>query len=83
MTRQNTTVQQTPLLRNSTNYQAFVQTGPDTSKADEQAVIIDETKPTPQFVDVNSFNNSTNKKNSDTTKDRSDTARMTTFPPLL
>ena len=24
MTRQNTTVQQTPLLRNSTNYQAFV-----------------------------------------------------------
>ena len=25
MTRQNTTVQQTPLLRNSTNYQAFVQ----------------------------------------------------------
>ena len=25
MTRQNTTVQQTPLLRNSMNYQAFVQ----------------------------------------------------------
>ena len=44
-------------------------TRPKTSKADEQDVNICETKSTPQLVDVNSFNNSTNEENSDTTKD--------------
>ena len=42
---------------------------PEISKADEQNVSIRETESTPQLVDINSFNNSTNEKNSDITKD--------------
>ena len=37
--------------------------------------LICETESTPQLVDVDSFNNSTNKENSDTTKDRSDASK--------
>ena len=45
-------------------------TRPKTSKADEQDGNIRETESTPQHVDVNSFNNSTNKVNSNATEDR-------------
>ena len=58
-------------------------TRPETSKADEQDVSILETESTPQLVDVNSFNNSTNEENSDTLKIDQMYARMTTFTPLL
>ena len=55
-------------------------TRPETFKADEQDGSIHETKSTPQFVDVNSFNNSTNEENSDTTKDRSNASKNDDFP---
>ena len=52
--------------RNSQRLSSWL-TRPETSKADEQEVSIPETESTPQFVDVNSFNNSTNEENFDTT----------------
>ena len=54
-----------------------------TSKADEQDVSIRETESTPQLVDVNSFNNSTNEENSDTTKDRLDASRNDDFLTII
>ena len=56
---------------------------PGTSKADEQDVSIPEIEFTPQFVDVNSSNNSTNEKNFDTTKDRSDISKNDDFPTVI
>ena len=50
---------------------------------DEQNVCIGKTECTPQLVDVNSFNNSTNKENSDTTKDRSDASKNDDFPTII
>ena len=58
-------------------------TRPETLKADEQDVSICETESTPQLVDVDSFNNSTNEENSDTTKDRSDTSKNNNFPTII
>ena len=68
--------------RNSQRLSSWL-TRPETSKADEQDVSIRETEPTPQLVDVNSFNNSTNEENSDILKIHQMQARMTTFPLLL
>ena len=51
-------------------------TRPETSKADEQDVSIRETESTTQLVDLNSFNNSTN-------KDRSDTSKNDDFPTII
>ena len=45
--------------RNSQRLSSWL-TRPETFKADEQDVSIRETESTPQLVDVNSFNNSTN-----------------------
>ena len=56
---------------------------PETSKADEQDASIREKESTPQLVDVNSFNNSTNKENSYTTKDRSDASKNDHFPTII
>ena len=53
--------------RNSQQLSSWL-TRPETSKADEQDVSIRETESIPQLVNVNSFNNSTNKQNFDTTK---------------
>ena len=58
-------------------------TGPETFKTDEQDVSIRETESTPQLVDVNSFNNSTNEGNSDITKDRSDASTDDNFPTII
>ena len=58
-------------------------TRPGISKGDEQDVSIRETESTPQLVDVNNFNNSTNEENSDTTKDRSDTSKNNDFPTII
>ena len=58
-------------------------TPPETSKADEQDVNIRETESTPQLVDVNNFNNSTNEVNSDTTKDRLDASKNDDFPTII
>ena len=52
-------------------------------KADEQDVSICETESTPLLVDVNSFNSSTNEKNSDTAKDRSDSSKNDDFPTII
>ena len=58
-------------------------TRPETSKSDEQYVSNRETKSTPELVDVNSFNNSTNEENSNTTKDRSDASKNDNFPTII
>ena len=58
-------------------------TRPETFEAVEQDVSIRDTKSTPQLVDVNSFNNSTNEENSDTTKDRSDASKNDNFPTII
>ena len=68
--------------RNSQRLSSWL-TRPETSKADEQDVSIRETESTPQLVDVNSFNNSTNEENSDTTKDRSDASKNDDFPTII
>ena len=64
-------------FRNSQRLSLWL-TRPETSKADEQDVSIRETESTPQFVDVNSFNN-----NTDTTKDRSDASKNDDFPTII
>ena len=69
-------------VRNSQRLSSWL-TRPETSKADEQDISIRETESTPQLVDVNSFNNSTNKKNFDTTKDKSDTSKNDDFPTII
>ena len=56
---------------------------PETSKADEQDVSICKTECTPQLVDVNSFNNSTNEETFDTTKDRSDASKNDNFSNII
>ena len=61
----------TGAARNSQRPNSWL-TRPETSKVDEQDVSIRDTESTPQLVEVNSFNNSTNEENPDTTKDRSD-----------
>ena len=58
-------------------------TRPETSKADEQDVSIRETESSPQLVNVNSFNSSTNEKNSDTTKGRSNASKNDNFPTII
>ena len=68
--------------RNSQELSSWL-TRPKTSKANEQDVSIRETESIPQLVDVNSFNNSTNEKNSDTTKDRSGTSKNDDLPTII
>ena len=68
--------------RNSQQLSSWL-TRPETFKADEQDVSIRETESTPQLVDVNSFNNSTNEGNSDTTKNRSDASKNDDFSTLI
>ena len=58
-------------------------TRPEATKADEQDVSIRETESTPQLVDFNSFNNSTNEENSNATKDRSDASNNIEFSTII
>ena len=58
-------------------------TRPETFKADKQDVTIHKTESTRQLVDVNSFNNSTNKENSYTTKDKSDASKNDDFLTII
>ena len=58
-------------------------TRPETSKAHEQDVSIRETEFTPQRVDINIFNNSTDEENSGTTKDRTDASKNDDFPTII
>ena len=55
----------------------------ETYKADEQDVTSHETESTPQLVDVNNFNNSTNEENSDTFKDRSDARKNDNYSTII
>ena len=73
------------IVEAATNFQRLSAwlTRPETSKADEQDVSIRGTESTPQLVDDNSFNNSTNEENSDTTKDRSDARKNDNFPTII
>ena len=68
--------------RNSQRLSSWL-TRPETFKVDEQDVNIHETESTPQLVNVNSFNNSTNEENSDTIKNRSDASKNDDFPTII
>ena len=54
-----------------------------TSRADEQEFSIREKESTIQFVEVNSFNNSTNEEKFDTTKDRSNASKNNNFSTII
>ena len=56
---------------------------PETSKADKQDFSIRDTESTPQCVNVNSFNNTTNEENFDTTKDRLEASKNDDFPAII
>ena len=64
--------------RNSQRLSSWL-TRPETSKADEQDVIIPETESTPQFVDVGIRET----ENSDTKKNRSDASKNDDFPTII
>ena len=68
--------------RNSQRLSSWL-TPPETSKANKQEVRIRETKSISQVVDVNSFNNNTNKKNFDIAKDRSNASKNDNFPTII